>query len=378
MRIIHLSDLHLGKRVNGYSMIEDQAYILDEILQICDAEQPQAVLLAGDIYDKPVPPEEAVALFDRFLRSLTDRSIRVLAISGNHDSAERLAFASSLLARSGVHIAPVYQGETAPVELTDEFGPVRFFLLPFIKPAHMRRFAPDAVLETYTDAVREAIRRMPLDPEKRNVLVTHQFVTGAERCESEEISVGGTDNVDASVFQPFDYVALGHIHGPQQVTRETIRYCGTPLKYSFSEKNHIKSVTVAELLEKGMVQLRTVPLKPLRDLREIRGTYAELTDRRSYAGTRTDDYLRVILTDEEDVPEALARLRTIYPNIMKLEYDNRRTQAVLDENVAVYVENRTAPEIFDAFYRQQNGREMSEKQAAYMSGLFARLQEVTE
>ena len=310
MKLIHLSDLHLGKRVNEFSMLEDQRYILSEILDIIDREAPDGILIAGDIYDKSVPSAEAVALLDDFLVRLSARNLQVFLISGNHDSAERMAFGGRLMAGSGIHMAPVYNGTTAPLTLTDIHGPVDLYLLPFLKPAHVRRCFPDQEITSYTDAVKAAIDAMPLDTTRRNVLVTHQFVTGAARCDSEDLSVGGSDNVDAAVFAPFDYVALGHIHGPQQVGRETIRYCGTPLKYSFSEARHKKSLTVVELEEKGHVTVRTVPFHPLRDLVELRGTYEELTLRDFYesAGYR-QDYVHITLTDEDDIPDAVGKLR---------------------------------------------------------------------
>ena len=326
MKLIHLSDLHIGKRVNEVSMIDDQEYILTQILRIIVDRQADAVLLAGDIYDKSIPSAEAVTLFDDFLCRLAKRQIPVLLISGNHDSPERLAFGGRLFESSGIHISSVYNGSVEKVTLTDVYGEVHFWLLPFVKPAHVKRYFPDAGIESYTDAVRVAVDEMHIDPQSRNVLLTHQFVTGASLCESEEISVGGSDNVDAAVFEGFDYVALGHIHGPQNVGSNRVRYCGTPLKYSFSEAGHYKSVTVAELGAKGELTLQTVPLLPRHDMREIRGTFAELTAKDFYSAQTTDDYLHVILTDEEDVPEAIGRLRVIYPNLMKLSYDNTRTR----------------------------------------------------
>jgi exonuclease SbcD len=375
MRIIHLSDLHLGKRVNEFSMLEDQEYILKEIIQIIDRERPAAVIIAGDVYDRAVPPAEAVRLFDDFLFSLHRRQLQVFVISGNHDSAERIAFGSRLMDRSGIHLSPVYDGTVAPIALEDEYGRVCFHMLPFLKPAHVRRFYEEETIESYTDAMAAAIVHMTIDPAERNVLITHQFVTGAVRCESEDLSVGGTDNVDAAVFEPFDYVALGHLHGPQQAGRPTIRYCGTPLKYSFSEKGHVKSVTVLDLAEKGHAEIRTVPLTPRRDLREIRGTYEELTLRKNYEGTATGDYLHVILTDEEDVPDAVARLRTVYPNLMKLSYDNTRTRSVAQIDGAEAVERKTEIELFAEFYEAQNGRPMEEQQLRFSEELFEKIRE---
>ena len=375
MKLIHLSDLHLGKRVNEFSMLEDQKYILTRCINIMDEERPDAVILAGDIYDKSVPSAEAVLLFDDFLVRLAKRGLQVFVISGNHDSPERIAFASRLLDAGGVHLSPVYSGKIEPIPLRDAFGTVNFFLLPFLKPAHVRRFFPEEEISSYTDAVRAAIGNMELNPQERNVLVTHQFVTGAVRSESEESTVGGADNVDACVFEAFDYVALGHIHGPQNIDSEKIRYCGTPLKYSFSEARHEKSVTVVELEEKGSLRVRTVPLVPRRDLREIRGSYMEVTARENYAGTNTDDYLHITLTDEEDIPDAVGKLRAIYPNLMKLDYDNlrTRTQTVIDG--AEDVERKSPLELFGELYEEQNGAAMSEEPKKFSAELMERIWE---
>ena len=366
MKLIHLSDLHLGKRVNDFSMLEDQRYILTEILRIIDGERPQAVVIAGDVYDKTVPSAEAVALLDDFLVQLSRRGLQVLVISGNHDSPERMAFGGRLMDRSGIHLAPVYGGRVDPVVLTDEFGMVNFYLLPFVKPVHVRKALPGRDIATYTDAMAAAIGEMEVDETARNVLVTHQFVTGAERCESEELSVGGMDSVDVSVFAPFDYVALGHLHGPQYVGRETVRYCGTPLKYSFSEAKQRKSVTVVELGEKGRVEVRTVPLTPRRDMVELRGNYSGVTLRSFYQETGwREDYVHIVLTDEEDVPDAMGKLRVIYPYQMRLDYDNRRTRSAGHVDGGADVRRKPPLELLEEFYRQQNGRPMGEEQRAF-------------
>lgn len=378
MKLIHLSDLHLGKRVNEFSMIEDQQYILTRIINIIDSEAPDGVIIAGDVYDKSMPSEEAVELFDSFLFRLAKRNLQVFIISGNHDSAQRMAFGSRLMDVSGIHIAPVYSGSVTALPIADEFGTVDIFMLPFLKPGHVRRFYPEENVESYTDAMRAAISHMAVDSEKRNVLVTHQFVTGASRSESEELSVGGTDNVDASVFDGFDYVALGHIHGPQSVSRHTIRYCGTPLKYSFSEADHKKSVTVVELAEKGTVNIRTVPLAPLRDLRHIKGSYMELTDKRNYEGTATHDYLHITLTDEEDIPNAIGKLRVIYPNLMKLDYDNKRTRNTARLDDITQPERRSPLELFSEFYEAQNGQPMTQEQREFASTLIKKIWEDKE
>ena len=377
MKFLHLADLHLGKRVNGFSMLEDQAHILRQILAILDDEQPDGVLIAGDVYDKSVPSVEAVGLLDGFLTELRARGVPVLLISGNHDSPERLAFGGRVMDSCGIHISPVYDGALAPVTLHDAFGPVHVWLLPFVKPAHVRRWFPDADIESYTDAVAEAVAHMDIDTATRNVLVTHQFVTGGARSGSEELSVGGTDNVDSGVFAPFDYVALGHLHGAQHIGRETIRYAGSPLKYSFSEARQHKSVTVVTLGEKGDVQVRTVALTPLRELREIRGSYDELTARSFYEHTTyRSDYLHLILTDEQDVFDAMSRLRTIYPYLMTLDYDNARTRAAGGMSVPAETERRTPLELFEALYTRQNHRPMSEVQRAYIAQLMEQTMEV--
>ena len=375
MKLMHLSDLHLGKRVNEFSMLEDQQYILLEILGIAEREKPDAVIIAGDIYDKAVPPAEAVSLLDEFLTRLAKLHTQVFVISGNHDSAERIAFGRRIMGPGGIHLSPVFNGEPEPFEMEDGAGKVRIYMLPFIKPVDVRRAYPGEEPGSYTDAVRTVIGHMDIDRSVRNILAAHQFVTGAARSDSEDVSVGGMDNVDASVFEPFDYVALGHIHGPQQIGKETVRYCGTPLKYSFSEKDHVKSVTIVEMAEKGNTAVRTVPLHPRHEMREIRGTYEELTLRANYEGTATDDYLHIILTDEEDVFDAMARLRVIYPNIMKLDYDNRRTRASMEFHAAEETERKSEIELFEEFFTMQNGQPMNDEQRAFSGELLKKLKE---
>lgn len=379
MKLIHLSDLHLGKRVNEFSMLEDQQYILEEILRIIDSEKPDGVLIAGDVYDKTVPSAEAVTLLDEFLVQLSKRDTQTFLISGNHDSAERLAFGGRLMEQSGIHIARVYNGVLAPLMLRDEYGPVDLYLLPFLRPVQVRRFFPESEIATYTEAMAAVLGAADIDKTHRNVLVTHQFVTGAQTCDSEELSVGGTDNVDVSVFDDFDYVALGHIHGPQKIGRETVRYCGTPLKYSFSEVGHKKSVTVVELAEKGSVAIRTVPLVPKRDMSELRGAYNELMLRENYEGKPfRNDYLRITLTDEEDIPNAVNNLRTVYPYIMRLDYDNRRTRTESHVDGAEQVERKRPLTLLEEFYESQNGQPMSEEQRSFAKQLMERIWEGKE
>ena len=367
MKFIHLSDLHIGKRVNEFSMCEDQKYILRQILQIIDDEEPDAVIIAGDVYDKSIPSTEAVELLDSFLYRLSKRRSEVFIISGNHDSPERLSFGSRLIDGSGIHIAPVYSGEIKPFSVKG----VNIYLLPFIKPAHVRRFFEDEKIESYTDAMRVAIERMGVDEAQSNILVTHQFVTGSGITDSEDLSVGGSDNVDASVFEPFDYVALGHLHRPQNCGSEKIRYCGTPLKYSFSEANDRKSVTVGELDGEKRLTVRTVELTPRRDMVKLRGTYNELISKSFYDGTSYgEDYVHITLTDEDDIPDAVTKLRLAYKNLMKLEYDNTRTRARdRSEAVAADVETKTPLELFDDLFAMQNNEPMNEQERGYMSQL---------
>ncbi|MBP1562855.1 MAG: exonuclease SbcCD subunit D [Oscillospiraceae bacterium] len=375
MKFIHISDLHLGKRVYEYPMNEEQEYILNQILEIIEKEKPDGVLIAGDIYDKPIPPAEAVKLFDDFLVRLADRKTEVFVIGGNHDSIERIAFGARLMSSRGVHISPVYNGEILPVTMNDGNGKVNVFMLPFVKPAHVRGFCDEEIC-TYTDAIRSAISVMDVNPSERNILVAHQFVTGATRCESEEVSVGGLDNVDASVFEVFDYVALGHIHSPQNCGSPKIRYCGTPLKYSFSEAKDKKSVTVVELFEKGNTVIRTAELKPRHELVELKGKYEELTLKSFYENTSwQEDYTHITLTDEDDIPDAVSRLRTIYHRLMKLDYDNKRTRMNIEINGTDSVEAKTPDELFADFYLLQNNQPMSDEQAEFMKELIEKTSE---
>ena len=370
MRFMHLSDLHLGKRINEFPMLEDQEYILSQILTLIDQEKPNGVIIAGDVYDRSVPGEDAVKLLDRFLTNLAQRHILVFMIYGNHDSAVKLSFASELISHSGIYIAPVYQGEVTPLEVKAGEELVRLYLLPFIKPVTVKALFPEEEINDYTDAVKAAISHMKIDPNVCNVLVAHQFVAGAERSESEECTVGGLDRVDPSVFAPFDYVALGHIHGPQHVGRDTIRYCGTPLKYSFSEATQKKSVSIIDIETTAKrLQIRTVELKPLRDMRVIKGSFQDITSREYYEKTNTEDYLQITLTDEEEIPDAMAKLRMIYPNTMVIKYDNRRTRENRGLSKQVDLEHKSPLALFDEFYESQNNQRMSEKQREFMSVL---------
>ena len=377
MKLFHLSDLHIGKRVNEFSMIEDQKYILKRILDLAEEEKPDGIILDGDVYDKQIPSAEAVQVFDEFITRLAGRAIPVFIISGNHDSAERLAFGGRLLNSRGIYLSPVYDGSVTKIPLKDQYGTVWIHLLPFIRPSTVRHvFENEADLVTDVQTAAETvIRHMEIDLKDRNILVAHQFVTGASRCESEDVQVGGLDNIDAAVFTPFDYTALGHIHSPQNVGTDRVRYCGTPLKYSFSEVDQEKSITVVELEKKGTVRTSLLPLKPLRDMRKLRGTYLELTDRSFYRDMNREDYIQVTLTDEDDVPDGLQKLRVIYPNIMQLLYDNQRTKTTQEVDAAQAVEKKTEIELFYEFYELQNNQPMTKQQKDFAEQLIREIKE---
>lgn len=390
MKFIHLSDLHIGKKVNDFSMMEDQKYILSQIIEIIKEQKVEGVWIAGDIYDKSIPSAEAVQLFDEFLTKLARLGLPVFAISGNHDSAERIAFGARLMNTCRVYMSPVYDGNISPVILQDDYGEIAIYLLPFIRPALARHVfdTKDAVMAeessgcktsaitTYQDAVSAAIEHMLLDEKRRNVLLSHQFVTGAVQSGSEDISVGGVDNIDSRLFDGFDYVALGHIHNAQAISRETIRYCGTPLKYSFSEAGHTKYAVIVTMKEKGNVQIEEIPLTPLHDLREIKGSYQEITARDFYKDMPVRDYLHITLTDEEDILDAIGKLRSIYPNIMKLDYDNTRTRKSQHPDYADNGRQRNPLQLLQEFYEFQNNQPMSAKQSDYVRTIIEDIWEV--
>ena len=375
MRFLHLSDLHLGKRVNEFSMLEDQAYILKEILNIIDEQKVEAVLIAGDVYDKVIPSAEAVRLLDDFLTRIAARELPVFLISGNHDSAERVAFGSRLMSSRQIYLSPVFESDVEPITISDRYGEINIYMLPFVKPSLVKRVYPEEEIITYQDAVNAAVQHMQIDTDKRTVLLAHQFVTGAARCDSEELSVGGVDDVDASVFDGFDYVALGHLHGPQKIGKETVRYSGTPLKYSFSETNHKNAAVIVDVEEKGKINIQQILFLPKHDMREIRGTYMEVTALDFYKDMKTDDYLHITLTDEEDVPDAIGKLRTIYPNIMKLSYDNLRTRAAGTVRGTAEVEEKSPMELLKEFYELQNNQPMTDEQEEIARGMMEEIWE---
>lgn len=380
MRLMHLADLHIGKKVNEFSMLEDQRYILERVLALARDQKVDGVLIAGDIYDKAIPPVEAVSLFDAFLTRLSEWHLPVYMINGNHDSVERVSFGAKLMKKSGVYVASEYAGYVEQVRVKDAYGILDIYLLPFVKPAYVRAVWGEEAdgIRTYQEAVAYVMSKMELETDHRNLLVAHQFVTGAVTCDSEEHSVGGLDQVEAACFNGFDYVALGHLHGPQTVGRDTIRYAGTLLKYSFSEANHKKSVTIVELKEKGNISIETYPLEPLHDMRKIRGSYEEITKKSNYDRTNTEDYVQIILTDEEDIFDAVGKLRVIYPNLMKLEYDNTRTRRNSQTEVEDTAEDKLPMEFAEELFEIQNNKPMREEQKQYMESLMTDIWEEKE
>lgn len=369
MKFLHLSDLHLGKNLNGFSLYQDQAYILNQVVQIAQNEQIEAVIIAGDIFDKSVPNSQAIQLFDEFLTSWAELNLPVFIISGNHDNAQRVAFGANLFKQNNIFISPVYNGNISPITLEDNFGKINFYLLPFLKPTTVRNFFPDEEITSYNQAIEVALKNISLNTNERNILIAHQFVTGAYICDSEDIVVGGIDNIDANLFQDFDYVALGHLHTPQTVLRESIRYCGTLLKYSFSEINQEKSLTIVDFFTKNDINIKTISLSPLHDMRKLKGSYADLTLKSNYEHTNTTDYLTIILTDEEDIPDAINRLRSIYPNIMQLSYENTRTNTA-KQLANIDIHNLKSPlTLFKEFYTQQNNQDLNTEQNAILEEL---------
>lgn len=380
MKLFHLGDLHLGRRVGEFSLIDDQADILNQLIGLSDEHKPDAILLAGDIYDKSVPSGEAMTLFDDFLTSLSGRGIKILIVSGNHDSPERLNFGSRLMARNGVYLAGTFSGILQQVVLQDAFGPVCIHLLPFIKPRMVTPYFADREMETYDAAIRAVISAAAINSSVRNVLVAHQFITcnghEPERSESETIAIGGLDNIDVSAFDGFDYVALGHLHGPQMIGHEHVRYAGSPLKYSFSEARQHKSVTVIDLKEKGNLKISLLPLKAIRDLREIKGPLAMLLgagrDATQTTGEINQDYIRAILTDEEEVFDAVGQLRLVYPNLMRIDFENSRTCALAPSKTAASgdIALQSPMNLFAEFYANQNNVGLSEEQIRVMIDIF--------
>lgn len=366
MRFLHISDLHLGKMLNGYDLSEDQQFMLGELCRIAGEEEVQGVLIAGDVYDKSNPSADAMALFSGFVSALAEKRIPVYCISGNHDSAGRISYFSSLIREKGIYVTEQFEGTLQSFTVHDEFGALTIHLLPFVKPVTVRAFYSDENITNYEEAVAAVLKHSPVDASERNVLVCHQLITGSLKSGSEAMSVGGVENIPANLFDDFDYVAMGHIHGAQKAGRETMRYCGSPLAYDVSEAGRQKSVTIVELREKGDVEVRQIPLKPLRNVTVVKGKFHELMQRE-----RTDDFVGVTITDETVIPDARLLLRTVFPNMIVFGVENSAVRTEEIVNRQENMEEKSPMELFDEFFRQRNGENgMTEVQETIMRRIF--------
>lgn len=377
MKLAHISDLHLGKKLDNFSLIEDQEHILAQIIDTALSEGCDGILIAGDVYDKSMPSAEAVKLFNEFLTNLSKTPLAVYIISGNHDSSERVNYASEILKAANIHIGAVYDGKPEIITVSDGYGELDICLMPFVKPSTVKGYYPDAVIDSYTDMMRVVIEKSGIDKSRRCVMVCHQFITGASTCDSEYASVGTLDNIDASVFEGFDYVALGHIHSPQNIA-ENVRYCGSPLKYSVSEIDQKKSVTIVELKGKNDVSVYEKQLVPLREMIPLKGSYDRLMERSFYEGLDLDDFFSITLTDEDEIPYVMNKLRNVYKYIVSLSYDNIRTRTESMINGEVSTETRSPLELFSSLFRQQWGRDMSDEQNEYINRMIEEIWEDEE
>lgn len=384
MKILHLADLHLGKILQEQSLIEDQEYMLKEIINIIKVEKVQVLLISGDVYDRSVPPTEAVNLLDDFLKTLIkELKIKVFIISGNHDSKDRLGFGNKIFEDEGLYIENRYTGILKKVKLEDKYGPLNIYMLPFIKPVEVKKFFEDDLENNYDLAINKIIEKEEIDKSERNIIMVHQFVTAGnvkpERTESEVLSLGGIENVDVSNFKSFDYVAIGHVHRPQKIGRDTARYAGTILKYSFSEINHNKSIPIIDIKEKGNITINLLPLKPLRDMREIKGPIEELIKEENYKEGNLEDYIKAIITNEEPVYDAIGKIKKIYPNTLKLEIQNSKTINKNEEqNINLEeLKKKSELELFSDFYKLQNNLELNEEQKEIVKNIISEVKHET-
>ena len=369
MKLVHLSDLHIGKTVCGFSMINDQQFILNQIIGIIKSEGAEGVMISGDVYDKSTPSNIAISVLDDFFTALNALNIPIFIISGNHDSHELLSFGRRIFEKSNFYISPVIKGDEngrispiTKIDLTDDYGDISIYLMPFIRASSVRKYFDEGVVTNTNTAVKAVIDNTEIDDTKRNVILSHQFITNASPCDSEDILVGTSDSVSAEVFDKFDYVALGHLHNPQSVLRDTLRYCGTPLKYSFSEANSQKSVTVVELKEKGNVIISEIPLTPLHDMRILKGSYLDVSSAKNYDEKSRYDYLDIILTDDDEEIGRYEKLKVIYPNIMHFEYDNIRTKKYNQIDAADNDKIKSPLELMAELYKLQNNTDLSDEQ----------------
>lgn len=379
MKILHLADLHLGKILQEQSFLEDQKYMLNKIIEKIKEENIETILISGDIYDRSIPPTEAVDLLDEFLNVLIrELKRKVFIISGNHDSKERLGFGNKIFEEEGLYISSKYDGKLKKVELEDEYGKLNIYMLPFVKPVEVKQYFDDEQFG-YDEMIHKIIEKEEINTNERNIILTHQFVTArgedVERTDSEVLSLGGTDNVDVSNYDKFDYVAIGHVHRPQRIGRDTARYAGTMLKYSFSEVKHKKTMPILEFKEKGNIDIKLEELVPLRDMREIKGPIEELLKKENYEGTNTDDYIRAIITNEEPLYDAIGQIRSIYPNVLKLEIQNSKTTLEIQQENLKEVKNKSEIELFNEFYKFQNNVELNDEQKEYIEKIIKEVKE---
>lgn len=377
MKFFHLADLHLGKLLHEFPLLDDQRHILGQVVEHAKQERPDAVLVAGDVFDRSVASAEALRMFDHFLVALSELRIPVFVVAGNHDSADRLAFGARLMQGSGVHIARAFSGKVETHTLEDEHGKVDICLLPFTKPASVRDHFPGEQVRDWTQAVSLALSTAPQLPGRRRVLVAHQFVTGGLQSDSEEASVGGADNVDLAAFAGFDYVALGHLHRPQQMGGPAVRYAGSPLKYSFSEAQHNKSLTVVELGQKGEAQVSELPLVPLREVVELRGIYDTVMSQPFRQQHNPQDYVRITLLDEMEQVDAAQKLRLAYPNLCALRYENTRSQSQGGLETLGQAREEAPFDLFATLYEEQNGQPMNQEQRDFLLDLIQSVWEET-
>lgn len=374
MKFLHISDLHLGKSIHEFSLLEDQEYILKTILNIADDHKVQLAFISGDVFDRSIAPTEALYILEEFLDGLIRRNIKCFIIAGNHDSSDRLSFGSKFMQDSGIYISKAYEGQMESYKVEDEFGKLNIYLLPFIRPIHIRRLFPEEEIKSYTDAIEVVIKNTDINKDERNILLAHQFVTSS-KANQDEISLGGSDNVEAKVFGVFDYIALGHLHRPQHIDYRKLRYAGSPLKYSFAEVNHKKSVSIVEIKEKGDLKIKEVPLVPLRNMHEIKGKYMEITSKDFYKDLELEDFYHISLTDEEDQVDALSKLRVIYPNLLLLDYDNTRTRMSSSVEDLIKADDYSPMELFNMLYKEQNGQPLSEEQTEFLASMIEEIWE---
>ena len=367
MRFLHLGDVHLGKSLGDFDLENDQRHILSQILDIAVKKKADAIMIAGDVYDRAMPSEAATVMLNDFLNSMIEKGIKVYMISGNHDSDDRLNYGSRMFEKSGIYISAKYTGSLSRQVFTDRFGEVYIWMLPFVKASQVRHYYPDEKIISYDDAVRTVIANADIDDRKRNIIISHQFVSGGtsdpelggSECGGTR-SVGQIEKIGCGCFDSFDYAALGHIHSPQAVGREQVRYSGSPLKYSLSEVDNEKSVPVVTLGEKGDVDIELVKLHPMRDMRHIRGPIKKLLDKNNV--TDTDDFIYATLTDEDIVDDAMGIMQQVYPNTVKIDYDNSRTKEVADIDTPDVKANISFEEMIGDFYRKMFGCEINDEE----------------